>query len=164
MSSNKYPSNEEVNRMDYEKRFLTAGACFKSTLYHEFRFLGLGDGLRSEILPVLHKLVRLLKAIFVLGKEMARTCPRCRTVRNRPKDHFLAEFERLCRERIMAPLLKAIADLETDQMAMEPKASVDFIVASDLDDIRPSTILLTNRPLPVDMTSGMPLQHTSPRP
>lgn len=147
--------------MNYEKRFLTACACFKSCLYEEFRFLSLGDGLRSEILPVLYKLVKLLKAIFVLGEEMARTCPNCRTVRNRPADHFLAEFERLCRDRIMVPLTQAIADLEADEMLPAPKASVDFYVASDLDDIRPNTILLSSEPLPLDMSSCVRLQNSS---
>ncbi|KAJ5804417.1 uncharacterized protein N7518_000720 [Penicillium psychrosexuale] len=149
--------------MNYEKRFLTACACFKSTLFEEFRFLGLGDGLRPEIIPVLYKLARLLEAIFALGEEMARACPRCRTVRNRPANHFSAEFERLCCDRIMAPLTKAIADLEADEMSAEPQASVDFIVASDLDDIRPSTILLSSEPLPLDMSPCVCLQsHSRP--
>ncbi|KAJ5496475.1 hypothetical protein N7463_008462 [Penicillium fimorum] len=161
MSSNRYPGTEEVDEMDYEQRFLTACACFKSCLYEEFRFLGLGDGIRCEVLPVLHKLVKLLETIFVLGEEMVRSCPNCRTVRIRPKDHFLAQFERLCRDRIMAPLTKAIADLETDQASTEPKTSVDFIVASDLDDIRPSTILLSNKALPLDMSSCIQLQSLS---
>lgn len=143
--------------MNYEKRFLTACACFKSCLYEEVRFLSLGDGLRSDILPVLHKLAKLLKAIFVLGEEMARTCPNCRTVRNRPTDHFLAQFERLCRDRIMAPLMQAIADLEADEMKPEAEASVDFYVSSDLDDIRPNTLLLSSEPLPLDMTDGVQL-------
>ncbi|KAK4865738.1 hypothetical protein LT330_009171 [Penicillium expansum] len=161
MASNRYPGTKEVRKMNYEKRFLTACACFKSCLYEELRFLSLGDGLRSEILPVLRKLVKLLKAIFVLGEEMARTCPDCRTVRNRPTDHFLAQFERLCRGRIMAPLEQAIADLEADEMKPEPKPSVDFYVSSDLDDIRPNTILLSREPLPLDMTDGASLQSFS---
>jgi hypothetical protein len=33
----------------------------------------------------------------------------------------------------------------------EPTARVDFCVASDLDDIRRSNILLSSRPLPLDM-------------
>ncbi|CAI7611174.1 unnamed protein product [Penicillium glandicola] len=144
MSSNRYPSTEEVDKMNYEKRFLAACQCFKSCLYEEFRFLGLGD-----------------EAIFILGEEMARTCPDCRTVRNRPAGHFSAQFERLCRERIMGPLVKAIVDLEADEMSAEPKTSVDFIVASDLDDIRPSTILLSSKPLPLDMADGVPLQRLS---
>ncbi|KAF4765566.1 hypothetical protein HAV15_003717 [Penicillium sp. str.  len=115
MPLNKYPNNEEIDNMNYEKRFLIACACFKSCLYEELRFLSLGDGLRSEIIPTLYKLVKLLKAIFVLGEQMARTCPDCRTVRKRPTDHFLAQFERLCSDRIMAPLTRAIAELEADQ-------------------------------------------------
>ncbi|KAJ5355897.1 hypothetical protein N7517_010506 [Penicillium concentricum] len=161
MASNRYPGTEEVDEMDYEQRFLTACACFKSSLYEEFRFLGLGDGIRCEVLPVLRKLVRLMEAIFILGEEMARSCPRCRTVRIRPKGHFFAEFERLCRECIMAPLVKAIADLEADEASSEPKTSVDFIVASDLDDIRPSTILLSNKALPLDMSPDAQLQNPS---
>ncbi|OQE44428.1 hypothetical protein PENCOP_c002G01498 [Penicillium coprophilum] len=102
MGSNRYPCTEDVDRMDYEERFLTACASFRSSLYEEFRFLSLGDGIRCEVLPVLHKMVRLLEAIFILGEEMARSCPRCLTVLNRPKDHFFAQFERLCRGRIMA--------------------------------------------------------------
>ncbi|CAG8897674.1 unnamed protein product [Penicillium egyptiacum] len=151
MSSNRYPGNEEVSRMNYEKRFVTACASFKSSLYEELRMLSLGDGHRSEIIPRLHKLVRLLEAIFVLGEKMAQTRPNCRTVRNRPADHFFAQFEDLCHDRIMAPLTQAIAELEADELSPEAKASVDFCVASDLDDIRPSTILLSSEPLPLDM-------------
>ena len=113
--------------------------------------LSLGDGRRAEIIPNLHRLVRLLKAIFILGEKMAQTCPNSRTVCNRPTDHFFGEFERLCRERILAPLVHAIDELEADELSPKPKASVDFCVASDLDDIRPSNILLSSRPLPLDM-------------
>ncbi|KAJ5177594.1 uncharacterized protein N7500_000293 [Penicillium coprophilum] len=161
MSSNRYPCTEEVDRMDYEERFLTACDSFRSSLYEEFRFLSLGDGIRSEVLPVLHKMVRLLEVIFVLGEEMARSCPRCLTVRNKPKNHFFTQFEHLCRVRIMAPLTKAIADLEADEASSDPRASVDFVVASDLDDIRPSTILLSSAPLPLDMSSCVQLCHLS---
>ncbi|KAJ5951893.1 uncharacterized protein N7479_010306 [Penicillium vulpinum] len=160
-SSNRYPDTKEVDKMDYEKRFLIACACFKSCLWEEFRFLGLADGIRIDVLPVLHKLVKLLEAIFFLGEEMAKSCPDCLTVRNRPQDHFLAQFEHMCRERIMSPLAKAICDLEADEMSAEPKTSVDFIVASDLDDIRPSTILLSSKPLPLSMGFYVPLKNLS---
>ncbi|OQD60629.1 hypothetical protein PENPOL_c021G02424 [Penicillium polonicum] len=162
MPLNKYPDNEEIDKMNYEKRFLIACACFKSCLYEELRFLSLGDGLRSEIIPTLHKLVKLLKAIFVLGEEMARTCPDCRTVINRPTDHFLAQFERLCSDRLMAPLMQAIADLEADELLPEPKASVDFYVSSDLDDCRAdASVLLSSDKLPLDMTDGVQFQSAS---
>lgn len=162
MPLNKYPNNEEIDNMNYEKRFLIACACFKSCLYEELRFLSLGDGLRSEIIPTLYKLVKLLKAIFVLGEQMARTCPDCRTVRKRPTDHFLAQFERLCSDRIMAPLTRAIAELEADQLFPEPKASVDFYVSSDLDDCRADTsALLSSDKLPLEMTDGVPFQSIS---
>ncbi|CAI7634432.1 unnamed protein product [Penicillium palitans] len=150
MPLEKYLNNEGVDEMDYEKRFLTACACFKSCLYEELRFLSLGDGLRSEIIPTLHKLVRLLKSIFVLGEQMARTCPDCRTVRNRPTDHFLAQFER------------AIVDLEANQLLPEPKASVDFYVSSDLDDCRADTsALLSSKKLPPHMTEDTPFHGIS---
>lgn len=162
MPLEKYLNNEGVDEMDYEKRFLTACACFKSCLYEELRFLSLGDGLRSEIIPTLHKLVRLLKSIFVLGEQMARTCPDCRTVRNRPTDHFLAQFERMCSYRIMLPLTGAIVDHEANQLLPEPKASVDFYVSSDLDDCRADTsALLSSKKLPPHMTEDTPFHGIS---
>ncbi|CAG7934758.1 unnamed protein product [Penicillium nalgiovense] len=154
MGSNRYPDDEAVDRMNYEKRFLTACDTFKSNLYEELRMLSLGDGRRAEIIPNIHRLVRLLEAIFVLGEKMAQTCPNSRTVRNRPADHFFGQFEHLCRDRIMTPLTQAIDDLEADELSGEPQARVDFCVASDLDDIRPSNILLSSRPLPLDMEYG----------
>lgn len=162
MPLNKYPDNEEIGNMNNEKRFLTACACFKSCLYEELQFLSLGDGLRPEIIPILHKLVKLLQAIFLLGKEMARTCPDCLTVRNRPTDHFLVQFERMCNGRIMAPLTRAIADLEADELLPTPKASVDFYVSADLDDCRAdASVLLSGDELPLDIADGVQFPKAS---
>jgi hypothetical protein len=140
--------------MNYEKRFLTACDSFKASLYEELRMLSLGDGRRAEIIPNLRRLVRLLEAIFILAEKMAQTCPNSLTVCNRPEAHFFGQFEHLCRNRIMAPLTRAIDELQADELSAEPTARVDFCVASDLDDIRRSNILLSSRPLPLDMEYG----------
>ena len=111
-------------------------ACedFQAGLYDEHRFLSLGDENIPDTIEGLQKLVRMVDAITLLGEKMADHFPHCRSVRNRPVDHFFGDFERMCDEKIKVPLRKAIADLQTIQMSRNSRPGVSFEIAVELEE------------------------------
>lgn len=125
-------------------------ACedFQAGLYDEHRFLSLGDENIPDAIEGLQKLVRMVDAIVLLGEKMADQFPRCRSVRNRPVDHFFGEFERMCYEKIKIPLRKAVADLQAIQMSRNPRPGVSFEIAVSLEECGWQLRFLSGEELP----------------